>query len=1526
MAEPERRRNHLYIELEEYSESGTKWHKTGRWNHAFEEEVIAGDSNHGKDSWARPHLPIISFHALVQLRKAFCTTNVMIDVPGDDFIDVVDEVLRRLVSAGDLTTECSPRVRDALTRLTLAGGLKSPLMTPTMPAAVPPSALPLSPGLPASMLGDGAVPPASPISRTRLAVVPKGLGALKGLGASSREVLPALPPLDLDGFPPSIDVAAANVEPAHGGDASAPPVAPTSPSGTEEEPSPVPRLPMSPDGAEARQRHKMLAPDADEEALDLVLAHVAFVDKPIMAFVRCAHSIDAGCESHVPVRYLFLLIGPELTMQRSTQMAQALAGCFLDEPFVANVADSTDANSFLKVFDTYLEHVAILPHVHVPHASLVSAPSGAPPHAIGAPNVPHSTSASESHYSSSEADPQSEDEDNVIIADLEDHLRSTKGLPERQRGNSFHGGSLHGEMAGVQRRPSFADKLNTATEMAAKSSRNASANPSPAIKRRGPPLAEEHPTSQPFTPIPSGLGLAGLAAPRAVPFEGLANASPSLMRASPQMAEPTGSKARMFMELEQCVDGVWSETHHWNWAFAQEADAAGGWSRPHLPTISASALIALYEGLGEHNVLLDVPALTLQDVAKPLAAALVRTGNLPAALECRAVDILGSRIRSSMISPLVPATPRPDLLDLSPAVDEEAFDLLIVHTDIVTTPALAFARLAVPIQLGCENAAPVRFIFVMLSPKPFFGQKKYAEECVHMASAFAAVMLDQDLVSALRACATVPTFIELFSTQIECITIVPHSHIKPEQRDTPPAVLGPSLVSEEPTSSTKRFSFKRSSPPPAHISNVANAPEDKATSHTSAPEAIRASRVLSGDEAAVAVAVAAATAGSVPSRHDLSQHGQLELLEGRASPQQGWRDGRHGRKRAITRGASMPAMALKYAARSAPHDRESLGSCCRRVIHDVQRFSIPLLLGIIVALFWANLHPSSYEYFVGADYHLPHFSPLGQHTYLLDHKITVHFLVNDIFMVFFFGIATKEVTEALLPGGSLNPLRKAVSPLVGTIGGVCGPIAVYLAMCGILYAVGAFDGYESKYAVAAREDLLTAAAGGIDSGSVVDVTESSSSAHRILSSSGSSSTHGSAHGSESLPPFDFSSPEARLGFAEIAHGWGVPCATDISLAWMVAAQVFPLRHPAIEFLLLLAVADDAIGLAIIAIAYGDPDHPVEIIYMLYVLLGVFIAMCLRCIPHPLRNWWSPYLILGGIPCWVGLISARLHPALAFVFVVPFLPATILPTKRGPKSEAPVTEWISRHRRPVAVAEAAAVTSVSHDAHHDPHAALHAFEHKMKLPINLGMFFFTLANAGVRLEHVGPLTLIIFLSLFLGKLLGIVTMVMLADRFKLAPLNARIKAPDITMVASMASIGLTVALFIAGEAYEQERLQSEAKLGALLSGLVGVACVAFGSTPWWQRRWAKPMVPLSPALQASLPLMRGSGARPGLRTVHYDYEDTHDIVAAALERSMLLNMSSLELEKSERMDGRSHLPATVEEDEEDSVHSPAPLWV
>jgi len=436
-----------------------------------------------------------------------------------------------------------------------------------------------------------------------------------------------------------------------------------------------------------------------------------------------------------------------------------------------------------------------------------------------------------------------------------------------------------------------------------------------------------------------------------------------------------------------------------------------------------------------------------------------------------------------------------------------------------------------------------------------------------------------------------------------------------------------------------------------------------------------------------------------------------------------------------------------------------------KFVHTLQKYAIPLLSGIVVALIWANAHPESYERCVGAGHDA---WPLTDMLFM-GHPITIHFVINDIFMCLFFGIAAKEVTESCLPGGSLNPPKKALSPLFATLGGVLGPVATYFILVLVFWSAGAFDEY-------------TISASG------------SSGGHRMLSEASSSGISGSGSGSLALP-----APEAVV-IGDILIGWGVPAATDISLAWMVAVQIFPFHHPAIDFLLLLAVADDAIGLVIIAVAYGDGgETPIPFFCgMLLILGGILIAFILRRVLGV--QHWSPYVLLGGVCSWFGLIGAALHPALALCFVVPFMPSH--PPASKPKQMP----------------------------------TLHAFEHDLKVFVDMGMFAFTLANAGIRLQYVGALTWIMLLSLIVGKILGITFLVLSTDRCKVAPLNAAIQKPaDVLMVGSMASIGLTVALFVSGEAFKDERLQGEAKLGALLSGLMGAVCVLVAKLPCWQRK-------------------------------------------------------------------------------------------
>jgi Na+:H+ antiporter, NhaA family len=72
-----------------------------------------------------------------------------------------------------------------------------------------------------------------------------------------------------------------------------------------------------------------------------------------------------------------------------------------------------------------------------------------------------------------------------------------------------------------------------------------------------------------------------------------------------------------------------------------------------------------------------------------------------------------------------------------------------------------------------------------------------------------------------------------------------------------------------------------------------------------------------------------------------------------------------------------------------------------------------LPVGAMIALVWVNVSPESYYPFVYA----------------------IAFAVNDVAMVFFFALMTKEVVEATAPAGVLHPWRRALLPVIAAVGG-----------------------------------------------------------------------------------------------------------------------------------------------------------------------------------------------------------------------------------------------------------------------------------------------------------------------------------------------------------------------------------------------------------------------------------------------------------------------------------------------------------
>ena len=352
-----------------------------------------------------------------------------------------------------------------------------------------------------------------------------------------------------------------------------------------------------------------------------------------------------------------------------------------------------------------------------------------------------------------------------------------------------------------------------------------------------------------------------------------------------------------------------------------------------------------------------------------------------------------------------------------------------------------------------------------------------------------------------------------------------------------------------------------------------------------------------------------------------------------------------------------------------------------------------LVAGTVIALIWANVDLHSYE-------RLAH-GPL-------------HFLVNDVGMVFFFALAAKEIIEARLPGGPLASPREAAVPLLAAAGGMIAPASLYAVL--VMW----------------------------------------------------------------------------VDRPELIHGWAVPCATDIAFSYLVARLIFPQGHPAIPFLLLLAIADDALGLMLLAVFY--PSGPLSFVSFVGFMIPA-VAVCIWLKRRPTMSFW-PYVVLGGGLSWCALYFGGVHPSLALVPILPFMPHEKRDLGLFDEAEARLPYTMNR------------------------------FEHAFHVPVQVVLFFFGLANAGVPFGSVGTGTWIVFVALLAGKPIGILGMTFIGMKLGLrAP--GGLSYRHTFVVGVTAAIGFTVALFFTTAAFDAGPVLDEAKMGALFSFAAAPAAILLG---------------------------------------------------------------------------------------------------
>ena len=375
--------------------------------------------------------------------------------------------------------------------------------------------------------------------------------------------------------------------------------------------------------------------------------------------------------------------------------------------------------------------------------------------------------------------------------------------------------------------------------------------------------------------------------------------------------------------------------------------------------------------------------------------------------------------------------------------------------------------------------------------------------------------------------------------------------------------------------------------------------------------------------------------------------------------------------------------------------RRGLRHRVRTTVPRLSRFALEHLLllplGALIALLWVNTAPDSYYRFTFA----------------------ISFAVNDVAMMLFFALMTKEVVEATAPDGVLHPWRRAMLPVVASIGATAVPALIYVRLV------------------------------------------------------------------------------ERLDEPILSIGWPVSLVTDLAIAYFVARVIFRPQHPLIPFLLLLGIASDALGF--VALALFNPMREVHIASSVLILSGAIgIAALLRRLR--VRSFW-PYLLGAGSVSWFGFFWSGLHPALALVPIMPFLP------------------------------HAARDPGFFVDALPDAKDTLSQFEIWWRYPAQVALFFFGIVNVGVPIGALEEGTWGLPIAVVVGKPLGLLIGAGLAMVVGLH-LPHRVGWRELIVGGFIAAMGFSVGLFFTGALFPPGQLRAELSMGVLLSLLGAPLAVAF----------------------------------------------------------------------------------------------------
>jgi NhaA family Na+:H+ antiporter len=303
------------------------------------------------------------------------------------------------------------------------------------------------------------------------------------------------------------------------------------------------------------------------------------------------------------------------------------------------------------------------------------------------------------------------------------------------------------------------------------------------------------------------------------------------------------------------------------------------------------------------------------------------------------------------------------------------------------------------------------------------------------------------------------------------------------------------------------------------------------------------------------------------------------------------------------------------------------------------------------------------------------------------------------------------------------------------------------------------------------------------------------------------------------------------GGTDAIRGWGIPMATDIAFALGVLTLMGPRVPIGLKiFLTALAIIDDMGAVAVIALFYT------ETISLAALLSAVAATLVLVALNKRRVRALAPYLLAGAV-LWVAVLSSGIHATIAGVVLAFTIPVQ---TRIDAAEFSNLARYLLAEFDRTESGDRNVLTSKGQrEAIHGLETASEAvqspllrLEHALAPIVAFGILpLFALANAGVSIgEASAPwdssVGLGVLVGLLFGKPIGITLFSWIAVRLRWSSLPRGIGWAALHGAGWLGGIGFTMALFIAGLAFEGTPRLEEAKLGILLASLLAVIVGSF----------------------------------------------------------------------------------------------------